>query len=120
MAILRAATADDWREFTGLDLPTHWIGLAAEQDGSVVGLGALVEDQPGVWMAMVQRAPGVTGTVSLMRGARLLLDVARASGTPLIACADARIEGAERFLARLGFEWTGETVGDHRMMQWTP
>jgi len=55
-----------------------------------------------------------------MRGARVLLDVARASGTPLVACADARIDGAERFLVRLGFEWTGETVGEHRMMQWTP
>ena len=120
MGILRAATADDWTSFTGLPLPAHWIGLAAERDGALIGIGALVEDQPGVWMAMVQRAPGVRGAASLMRGAKVLLDVARSAGTPLWACADARIDGAERFLSRLGFEWTGATIGEHKVMQWTP
>ena len=120
MLTLRAATADDWTSFTGLPVPAHWIALAAERDGAVVGIGALVEDQPGVWLAMMQRAPGVRGATSLMRGAHILLDVARAAGTPLLACADAGIDGAERFLARLGFEFTGVTIGEHRIMQWTP
>lgn len=120
MGDLRTATAEDWSAFTGLPVPASWIGLVAERAGAVVGIGALVEDQPGVWVAMVQRAPGVTGTLCLMRGARILLDTARSVGVPVQACADSRIDGAERFLARIGFEWTGETIGDHRMMQWTP
>lgn len=115
--MLRTATDEDWQLITGLDVPAHWIGLAYEEDGAVLGLGGIYEGKDGRWWASVKahaRRP-----VALWKAASEVLGVAGRAGVTVYALADTRIEGAETFLRRVGFEPTDEMHEGYRVYAWT-
>ena len=113
--MLRTATADDWSALTGLPVPGYWIGLAYDEGGRTLGLGGLYEGADGRWWATVlarEKRP-----IALHKAARQVLETADAADVDVHAVADTRIEGAEVFLARLGFARTNETIGGYAV--WT-
>lgn len=115
---LRESTADDWARLApDWPRPPHWIGLAAD-DGA--GFGGLYEAVDGRWWGIARRAPGVRRATTLMRAAREMLTVAQAAGVPVHALADPDIDGADRFLARLGFWRTSETIEQYEVWLWAP
>lgn len=114
---LRVATANDWAAMTGLPVPGHWIGMAYEEAGTVVGVGGAYEGVDGRWWASVmtrRRRP-----FALYKAAREILQTAADARVPLYAIPNEQIDGALAFLVRLGFEPTDEIHGGHRVYRWT-
>lgn len=112
--MLRTASDEDWRSITSQPVPAHWIGLAYEEQGTVLGLGGLYEAADGRWWATV--AAKAKRPVALRKAAREVLATAAAAEVPVYALADERIEGAERFLRHIGFRETDETIEGHRVL----
>lgn len=117
MVRVRTASNADWLSVFETPLPVCWVGLAIERDGVAVGLGALFEDASGRWWVSFK---GQSVPVSMQRGARELMGFARDQGLTLHAVADERIAGALKWMTRWGFTPTTETLGEHRIYQWTP
>jgi len=101
-------------------VPEQWIGLALDDARGVVGIGAAAEGPDGRWWCVVGRARPEANSFALMRGAREILETARAAGVPLHAFADPDIPGSDRFLMRIGFAETSEMVEQHRVWTWIP
>lgn len=120
MCRLRRADGADWLAWFGTPAPEHWLGLVAEDDRMLLGIGGFYAGIDGRWWAMMLRAPGVDRTKTMQRAARLTLDIAREAGVALMARADPRIGAAAGWLRRLGFVETDEMVGDLRVWQWVP
>lgn len=116
--MLRPATADDWRAMLGMEAPAHWIGLACEEGDRLLGIGGAYEGQDGRWWASI--AVREKRPLSLMKAAREILETADSARVPLHAIPDSRIEGAEKFLVRIGFKATGETIEGREVYRWTP
>ena len=110
-ASLRVATPADWTALTGMAAPGAWIGLAYEEEGRLLALGAAFEATDGRWWVSV--TPGVHRPVALMRGSREVVDTLVRAGVTAHALANPAVPGAERFLERIGFERSGETIGGH-------
>lgn len=115
--LLRTATASDWKALTGLEAPGYWIGLAYEEDGALLGLGALYEGVDGRWWSSV--AANARRPVALWKAAREVLETAAAAGIDVHAMAAPWIDGADKFLLRLGFVATDEMIEGHRVYRWT-
>ncbi len=110
---LRAARDDDWAAVTGLPAPGDWFGLVADRPGLIDGLGAIYRDTEDRWWITFQRTPGVSMVKTAHAGAKRLLTMARGRGIAVNALAQPGIDGADRWLARLGFEATQETKEGH-------
>lgn len=115
--MLRTARDEDWQAITGKDAPAHWIGLAYEEHGQLLGLGGLYEAADRRWWATV--AAKARRPVALCKAAREVLETAAKAEVPVYALADQRIDGAESFLRRIGFKDTDETIEGHRVLIWT-
>lgn len=108
---LRPATADDYAALFGTPEPGEWFGLVSERPWLIEGMGLAYKDTSGRWWIGLQRAAGITRTALAHRGARALLAMADARGVTLNAMCDPRFEGTDRWLDRLGFRPTDETIG---------
>lgn len=102
---------------TGLPVPAYWIGLVCEEGGARVGIGGIYEGVDGRWWASIKA--GARRPVALWRAARDVLEAAGNAGVAVHALADDRIEGAERFLMRIGFRPTDEMIEGYRVLKWT-
>lgn len=107
--MLRDATNDDWRSLVGTDPPGYWHGLVYVEGGAVLGIGGVFEAEDGRWWAVVKAIE--KRPVALMRATREVLAAADRAGVPLLAKPSPQIDGADRFLARIGFRPTPELLG---------
>ncbi len=111
--MLRSARGEDWVALARHQPPAYWIGLTYEEDGQPLGLGSLFEGVDGRWWVMVSatcRRP-----VALWKAARQILETADRADVIVHAFVDHDIDGAERFLRRLGFRGTDEIIEGHRV-----
>lgn len=115
---LRRATDDDWRVFVGTLPPSYWVGLVAENEFMLLGIGGLFFGTDDRWWATFARAPGIRSTLTAHRAARMVMDIAKEAGLTVHAMADLSIDGAELWLRRLGFVETDEILNDCRVWKW--
>lgn len=114
---LRAATDEDYAALFGEPAPGDWFGLVSARPHLIEGMGLAYRDARDRWWLGLMRAPGIGRTGLAHRGARKLMAMADERGVTLHAMCDPRFDGTERWLARLGFAPTAETMGG--IVVWT-
>jgi hypothetical protein len=107
---LRPATDDDWYVFTGQTPPKAWFGYVYENDFMILGLGGFFSSLDGRWWMTFRRAPGARQTKSAHTAALRLVALAAEAGITLHALADDRVDGAQKWIERLGFRATEEQI----------
>lgn len=110
MKHLRPAADLDWRRFYGIEAPAYWSGLVFEDKHMILGIGGLYCDDECNWWAFLKRAPGVGCAFTAQRAALITLNAGIEAGLTIHAIADPAIVGSAKWLRRLGFEETSETV----------
>jgi hypothetical protein len=106
--ILRRADDDDWLIYTGMPAPLYHHSFVATDDrGRRLGLGGIFVDESGRRWITFDRRPGVGGVLTAHRAARFLVGHAV---RPVFAAQSLVIEGAAKWLTRLGFEKTDEQL----------
>lgn len=116
---VRRITAEDLRRYAddnGLDVP-EWVqpvGYSAFVGGEIVGIGCAFLSGASMWMLL--DAPALHGQAMLLhRLAVRLLSECRESGFSVRVLRDDDLETSKRWLERLGFEPTGETMNDREV-----
>ncbi len=108
---IRPARARDVVRFSRYKLPQHFIGLAAESAGEVLGVGVIIF-QSGRAFACFEQA-GRLPAIMLHRMGRKLIRAASATGELFAQC-----EGEDRWLVRLGFQPTDEVLHGARVYRY--
>ena len=108
---LRPATADDYEAITGLPAPGEWFGLVEAKPHLVEGIGLVYRDVEGAWWVTFKRCPFVRKIKTAHAGAKQLLQMARDRGLVVHAIPDPEVDGADRWMVRLGFRRTERTIG---------
>lgn len=108
--ILRKAVASDWHAVMASPEPAEWAGIVYASEHLIIGFGFLYVALDGRWWLCFERCPGVRMLKTAHQCGRILLESAREAGISVHALADLRIDGAETWLRRLGFESTGEDI----------
>lgn len=112
---LRPARDIDWVAMTGLSPPDEWFGYVEATNHLVEGIGAIYRDGEGRWWVTFQRLPFVSKVKTAHKAAKQLIAAARERGIEVRAIADPRIDGAELWIERLGFQRTDETIGGYEV-----
>lgn len=107
---LRKAVLSDWHAVMAMAEPAAWSGIVYASPHLISGFGFLYAGLDDRWWLCFQRAPGVRMLKTAHQCARILLESAREAGIDVHALADLRIDGAELWLRRLGFEPTDEKL----------
>lgn len=105
--VVRPAQPEDFLALASRLPPVRVRGYAGIEDGRVIAVGGVAHVGDGVFQAFFDTAdPDAPKRypVTLCRAAVRVLRDARAAGIPrVVAFAQEGVEGAERFLLRLGF-----------------
>lgn len=104
---LRSADDSDWMALIGTQPPAEWFGLVEARDWLIEGLGAIIRDGDD-WFLVFQRCPVIVKVKSAHAAAKRLIAMAEARGITVKVCADPAIDGAETWIARLGFRRTDQ------------
>lgn len=107
---LRQAEDSDWAAMFGMQPPADWFGFVESSGWLVEGIGAVYRDTLGRWWLTFQRIPAVGKVKTAHKSAKVLLAVARERGLEVRTIPDLRIEGAELWIERLGFQKTDEQI----------
>src|SRR6185437_6531379 len=105
--ILRTASPDDFRAYSGRDPDPRWCvewwGEVVEHEGELIGIGVISRDEYGRLWAWVDVRGPISGFL-IHRAVTAWVTGLRKNGAPALYayCSD-RIAGAERWLRRLGF-----------------
>lgn len=100
--ILPASDAD-FVAFYGRPAPETWLGMAAWDDGLIVGMGLVVWNENGCAMGFVDRR-GPVSAFAMHRAVKKVLGILKSVGEPAVyVTCDERIAKAEYWLKRLGF-----------------
>lgn len=80
--------------------------MVADLDGSIIAVGSLVYQAKSIMGLRMEIKPEMRRfPIALHKGARMLLDMARAAGIPAVAAMrDASEPRSSQWLVRLGFE----------------
>ena len=88
MVKLRLASRADFETLVKRPPPARWVGLVAESDGQLLGIGGVLHAEDGRWWVSLERRPGVRLTKTLWRAAwQLLAALADARIAALWSCA---------------------------------
>lgn len=118
MALRRARDVDFQRVFGhAIETPSTWVGLAVDGRRTIDGLGGMYLADDGTWWAFFWRAPHVRYPIMTHRAGRIIVETAQEAGVKLHVLQDKRICTSARWLARLGFEPTGEDRGGWAVWQ---
>jgi hypothetical protein len=114
---IRAATPDDFYIFFGTQTQKPVIGLVAEDDRMILGIGGLVREGDR-YFATFKRAPGVRHNLTAHKAAKEILAFARELKVDIYATQDSRIEKSAFWLKRLGFKKTAEKHNEMAVWRW--
>ena len=112
---LRAATDRDWVRAFGLPAPQCWMGLVADDGRLIHGIGGLVKQDNGLWVAWLRMTPGCRCPLLMHKAAREIVASAREAKLTIYALADRDISGSGQWLKRLGFYRTKRKVGGYKI-----
>lgn len=107
--MLRPARARDVVKFTRYYLPARYVGIVCEEDGEVIGMGAIIigdKDRPWVVLDVTPRMR--EKKVTLHRVGRLIVDAGVKAFGKVYVMQDRREPTSKAWLERLGFRETGE------------
>jgi N-acetylglutamate synthase-like GNAT family acetyltransferase len=110
--VIRHATLGDLISFYG-EAPKETVrAIVAELDGEIIGVGSLVYQPKSVTGLKMEIKPEMRRyKFSLHKGAKMLLDMARATGMPAVAAIrDASEPRSSQWLERLGFQHAADDV----------
>lgn len=107
--MFREAKAHDMVQFTKFKLPEHWAGWVYEEQGEVIGMGALVHNSNRPWLVLDITERARHRKVTMHRIARMVVKVGLAVFGEVFVMRDQDEPGSEKWLGRLGFVDTGET-----------
>lgn len=104
-AVLRLATADDFRAMLDEPLPYRCRAFAVEDDGKLLGIGGLAFLPDGTVGAFVHMVEGARRyRIALHKaGLACMAEAKRLGIRRVVALADPSVEPACRWLERLGF-----------------
>lgn len=110
MLKIRPGTREDVLAFDGEEPKKAMKVIVGEEDGKIIGYGALVYQRGAVTGVIARLSPEARRhKVALHRVALMLMKMAREARLPnLVAIADPNEETAERWLMRLGFRHVGQ------------
>jgi hypothetical protein len=98
------ATEEMIREFYGSNPPRTVRAIAGVRDGEVLGVGGYYILGRRVFVFSDIKPEAMKEKKAIVRATKIVLGMVRKSGIPGMAIADDGIEGAEKFLSRIGFE----------------
>lgn len=109
---LRQANDDDWKAVFAMPVPAAWFGLALDRNAWVIeGLGAIYRGGDDRWWISFQRCLGLVKTKTAHAAAKQLLAMAADLEITVHGISQPGIEGGDRWMAKLGFVETDETLG---------
>lgn len=107
--ILRPARAMDMVKFTKYVLPRHFSGIVCEEDGEVIGLGAIIVGDLGrPWVVLDMTERMRHKKVTLHRVGRQIVKAGLQVFDAVYVLQSQTEPTAKRWLERLGFKETGE------------
>jgi hypothetical protein len=118
---LRPARAVDIVKFARFAVPLQYVGVAAEQDGKVIGVGVIMWGAGDrAWVTLdttpeLRKMPGLLHRVGLA-----LVNAGSQACDELYSLHAGKEPTSERWLTRLGFRDTGELLGKERIFKWHP
>ncbi len=105
-ARIRPAATEDARAFFGFSLPWPWFGLAAEVNGTVVGLGGIAWREDGAFVFLNCPRKFMPSPLMAHRLALRVLASARAAGEDAIYVVPTPgVATAKKWLTALGFRF---------------
>lgn len=116
---IRLATKSDFHRFFHIPAPEVWTALALERDGLILGIAGVIYSEDGLAVGFLDSKVALPRSVH--RSALRFLDVMRSVGEKrIITYCDNSIAGAAKWLERLGFMKTSDTVEGQEVWEWLP
>lgn len=116
--ILRPARATDIVKFTKYHLPTRYSGIVCEEDGEVIGMGAIIiGDKKRPWVVLDMLPEMRNKKVTLHRVGRDIVRAGVKAFGKVYVMRDQREPTSKGWLERLGFRETGEIYRGEIVME---
>ena len=116
--ILRPCRAIDMVHFTKWHLPERYAGIVCEEDGELIGLGAIIiGDKKRPWVVLDVTPRMREKKVTLLRVGRLLVELGVGQFGKVYVMRDQREPRSKEWLERLGFRETGEVYRGEIVME---